>query len=116
MLSTARRLWRKHRLLSLAFVAAVAVTVFFAVRLLVFTVHWSDPEHRKQPLEDWMTPGYVAHSYGLPRDVVRDALDLEPGDGKRRTLAEIMEASDLTLEEIQRRIDRAARAHEGAGD
>ncbi len=90
--------------------------MFFAVRLLMFTVYWADPEHRGQPLEGWMTPGYVAHSYDLSPEVVRDALELDPGDEKRRTLAEIAKASDRTLEEIQRRIDEAARAHEDGQD
>jgi hypothetical protein len=114
MLTAARALWRRHRLLFLAFVVAIAVTVFFAVRLLLFTVYWVDPDHRRQSLEDWMTPRYVAHAYDLSLEEVREVLELEPGDGKRRTLAEIVETSELTLAEIQRRIDEAARV-EGAG-
>jgi|AntRauTorcE11897_2_1112592.scaffolds.fasta_scaffold02037_4 hypothetical protein len=116
ILNASRTLWRRHRFLFLGFVAAVAVTVFFAGRLLFFTVYWADPAHRGQRLEEWMTPGYVAHSYNLPADVVREALELDAGGGKRRTLAVIMETSDLTLEEIQRRIDAAAQAHEGGQD
>jgi hypothetical protein len=116
ILTAARTLWRRNRLLFLAFVTAVVVTVFFAGRLLFFTVYWADPSHRGQRLEDWMTPGYVAHSYGLPSEVVRDVLELDAGGGKRRTLAEITETSDLTLAEIQRRIDAAAQAHESGQD
>lgn len=116
MWTAARTLWRKHRLLFLAFVAAIAVTVFFAVRLLFFSVYWADPAHRGQRLEEWMTPGFVAHSYDLPPEVVREVLELDAGEGKRRTLAEVMETSDLTLEEIQQRIDAAVRAREGGQD
>jgi len=60
-----------------------------------------------------MTPRYVAHSYDLPPEVVREVLELKTVDGKPRTLTEIAESSDLTLEEIQRRIDNAARSHQG---
>lgn len=116
MLTAARTLWRRHRLLFVAFLAAIAVTAFFAVRLLLFTVYWVDPDHRRQSLEEWMTPGYVAHSYGLSPAVVREVLELDAGDGKRRTLADIADASDLTLEEMQRRIDETARVHGGGGD
>lgn len=116
MVTAARTLWRRHRLLVLAFIAALLVTAFFAVRLLAFTVYWADPAHRAQPVEGWMTPRYVAHSYNLSHDVVRDVLDLDAGDGKRRTLAEITKTSDLTLEEIQRRIDEAARVQRGGQD
>ncbi len=116
MLTVVRTFWRKHRLLLLAFIAAIAVTAFFAVRLLVFTLYWADPDHRRQSLEDWMTPRYVAHSYNLPHDVVREVLELDAEEGKRRTLADIADASDLTLEEMQRRIDETARVHGGGGD
>lgn len=116
MLTAVRTLWRKHRFLFLAFVAALIVTLFFAGRLLLFTVYWADPDHRDQHLEGWMTPGYVAHSYDLSPEVVREVLELDAGGGKRRTLAEIAKASGMTLEEIQRRIDAVARADEGGGD
>ncbi len=116
MLGAARTLWRRHRFLFAAFIVAIAVTVFFAARLLFFTVYWSDPAHRGQPLEGWMTPRFVAHSYDLSPEIVRDVLELDAVDGERRTLAEITETSGLTLGEIQRRIDAVARAHEGGQD
>ena len=113
LLTAARNLWRKHRFLFLAFIVALAVTVFFAARLLMATLYWADPAHYDQPVEGWMTPRYVAHSYNLPPEVVREVLELKTVDGKPRTLTEIAESSDLTLEEIQRRIDNAARSHQG---
>lgn len=116
MLNAARKLWRKHRLIFLAFIAALVVTAFFAGRLLVASLYWSDPDHHDQPLEGWMTPRYVAHSHDLPTDVVRDILGLEElGDRERRTLAEIAKTSDLTIEEMQRRIDEARRSREEDG-
>ncbi|MBA1148754.1 hypothetical protein H0Z60_17030 [Ectothiorhodospiraceae bacterium WFHF3C12] len=113
MLDTLGNIWRKHRVLSAAFIAAVVVTVFFAGRLLVFSLYWADPAHRSQPLEGWMTPRYVAHSYELPPAVVRDALGLAPGEARRHTLEQIAEESGLTLAELQHRIDAAAKAHHG---
>lgn len=115
MLTAARNLWRKHRFLFLAFITALVVTAFFAARLLVFSLYWSDPAHHDQPVEGWMTPRYVAHSYQLPSEVVRDVLELDAVDGEPRTLAEITETSDLTLEEIQRRIDETVRSRQGSG-
>lgn len=116
MLSAARLLWREHRSLFLAFSTALAVTVFFAARMVFFTIYWADPAHHDQPLEGWMTPRYVAHSYDLPPELVREALELEPEIGKRRTLAEIARESNLTLDEIALRITKAAEAHHGAGE
>ena len=77
------RLWREHRLVFLAFVAALALTALFTIRAAVFAVYWTDPAHRDQAIEGWMTPRYVAHSWDLPRDVVGEALGLDPGGGPR---------------------------------
>lgn len=113
LLTAARNLWRKHRFLFPAFITALVVTLFFAARLLMATLYWTDPDHHKQPLEGWMTPRYVAHSYSLEPEAVREVLELKAVEGEPRTLAEIAENSDLTLEEIQRRIDEAAHSHPG---
>jgi len=113
LFNAASNLWQRHRFLFLAFITALVVTLFFAVRLLVFTVYWADPDHHDQPLEGWMTPRYVAHSYDLSPGVVRDLLELEATDGERRTLAEIVKTSDLTIEEIQQRVNEARRSHGG---
>mgnify|MGYP006440837923 CR=1 FL=1 len=110
LLNLASSLWRRHRFLFLAFITALVVTLFFAARLLVATVYWADPDHHDQPLEGWMTPRYVAHSYDLPSGMVHDILGLETTDGERRTLAEIVKTSDLTIEEIQQRVDEARRS------
>lgn len=115
MLTAARNIWRKHRFLSIAFITALVVTVFFAARLVTFSLYWVEPAHQEQPVEGWMTPRYVALSYDLPPGVVREALDLEP-EGERHTFEEIVESSSLTLEEIQRRTDEAVRSHKGDGE
>ena len=39
MLSTIARLWRRHRLLTIAFAVAIAFTAFFAVRTTVSFVY-----------------------------------------------------------------------------
>lgn len=116
MLTAVRTLWRRHRILFVGFIAAIAVTLFFFGRLLFFTVYWTDPDHRERSLEGWMTPGYVAHAYDLPPQTVRDLLAIDAVEGEPRTLEEIAGSSDLTLEEMQRRIDAAVGAREGGQD
>lgn len=113
MLAATRTMWREHRILFLAFTAALVVTVFFAVRMIVFTIYWSDPAHHHQPLEGWMTPRYIVHSYDLPPEVVQEALNLKEKVRKRRTLAEIAHDTGLSLEEMTRRVERAAETHHG---
>lgn len=113
MLNALRLLWREQRVLCVAFALALGLTLFFAVRMAVFALYWADPAHRNQPIEGWMTPRYLVHSYDLPPELVREVLDLEGEPRKRRTLAGIARESGLTLEEIERRIRRAAAAHYG---
>lgn len=116
MLSALRFFWREHRFLFLAFAMALALTVFFTVRMVVFTLYWADPAHRNQPIAGWMTPRYIVHSYDLPPELVRKVLNLEEEPRKRRTLAEIARDSDLTLDEIAQRITQAAEAHHGSAE
>ena len=48
MLSTLARLWRRHRLLTIAFAVAVAFTAVFAVRTGLSFVYWAN--HRDEPI------------------------------------------------------------------
>lgn len=101
--------------LKAAFVGAVAVTVFFVVRLVAFSIFWADPEHRDQTVAGWMTPGYVAHSWHVPRDVMNDALALPPSpDGppaKRKTIEEIAAERGIPVAQLIAQIDAAIAAH-----
>lgn len=83
------RLWKNHKIATSVFVIACLAALFFAVRLTVFTIYWSDPAHRDLPLEAWMTPGYVAMSWDVPREVVGEALGLDPDSGARKSLEDL---------------------------
>lgn len=99
-------LWRRHRLLLIAFVFAAALTLFFAARFTFFVMYWSDPAHRDQPLQGWMTIGYIAHSYDVPREALADALGLVPPEkGKRPTLDMLARDRGMTAAEFQAEIE-----------
>ncbi|MDQ7070048.1 MAG: hypothetical protein Q9M48_04790 [Rhodobacterales bacterium] len=90
-------LWQHHRVTFLAFLAAILVTLFFVIRMAVFTLYWSDPDHRNQPPQDWMTPRYIAFSWGLePSDVAR-ALGVTPAFGPRPNLEQIARTRGVPL-------------------
>jgi hypothetical protein len=95
-----KRAKRNRWLLLLALAASVAVTLFFAVRLTVQAVYWSDPTHRDQAIEAWMTPRYVAQSWNIPRDLVGTTLGLGPSDGRRMTLHDIARESGGSVEDL----------------
>lgn len=60
------KLWRQRPVLVSAFGLAVALTMFFAVRLVVQGIYWANPAHHNQQVRDWMTIGYIARSWDLP--------------------------------------------------
>ena len=99
-MSALARLWREHRALLLAFVLALALMLFFALRTVVSTIYWSNPARRDLAIEGWMTPGYVARSWRIERDVVAEALGLVPGE-RRVSLAELAAERGVPLSEIE---------------
>ncbi len=59
-------LLRRHPVLAILFVLALALTLFFAARFVVQVVYWSNPAHHQQQVQGWMTVGYIGKSWGLP--------------------------------------------------
>ncbi|MCU0910391.1 MAG: hypothetical protein MUE98_03320 [Rhodobacteraceae bacterium] len=76
------RLWRAHRWLVVAFCLASLLALGFGARSVLSWVYWSDPARRDATLEGWMTR-------------------LEPGEGRRLTLAGIAEARGVPLAEVE---------------
>ena len=100
-----KNLWQNHKLLLLAFVLAAAATLMFAVRLVVMTVYFSNPAHQNQPLEGWMTPRYVAHSYNLTAEELEQVLGIDPTSVSRIHLRDLLKDQGITLQELQSRLD-----------
>lgn len=109
-------LWHKHKGALIALVLALAVTLFFAARFVVQWIYWSDPAHRDQQIEGWMTPGYVAHSYGVSKDVILEALPPNLQVGKRLPLDRIALTNDMALTELIDELYAAIEAERAAID
>lgn len=104
-------LWHTHRLALCAFAVALCALGYFGVKTIAAAVYWMDPAHQDQPLAPWMTPRYVAQSYGLPRDTIEEIFQLERGvDPPRLRLDRLALEKGLTLEEFQARVEAAALA------
>ncbi len=102
-------LWAQHRKAVLAFVAALLLMLFFAIRTISATLYWMDPAKQDQALAGWMTPRYVAQSYQLPPDVLGPALFLgAEAAPRRRSLDRIAAENGVTLAELQERVEAAA--------
>lgn len=91
-----------HGLLAVVFIAAAWLAVLFAARATHDTRHWR--QHRNEPIQRWMTVGYVARSYNVPPSALWDALDLpDPRTDARhdrRPLSEIAAARGQTFEQV----------------
>ncbi len=108
MVSLVSRLWQTHRLLLIAFAAAAALTLFFAIRTAAFFVYWAN--HQELPIEGWMTIGYVAHSYRVPPERLQEALGFDPRDPNRHPLGRIARETDVPLAELIDRVEAAIAA------
>lgn len=64
-------------LLLVAFILALGFTGLYVFRTVREAMYWH--QHRDEPIQDWMTIGFVAHSYHVPPHVLSMAIGLPPG-------------------------------------
>ncbi len=109
-------LWQHHKGALFALGLALIVAGFFGVRLVVQWVYWSDPAHRDQVIEGWMSPGYVGHSYHVSKDVILGALPPITTAGKRLTLDQIANDNGMTTQQLIDALTVAIEAERSARD
>lgn len=89
---------RLRLVLMIAFVAALGFTAFHIVRTVTTAIYWQ--QHRDEPIERWMTIGYVAHSYHVPPHVLLMAIGLPPTPPDHRTLKAIARAQSRSVDDL----------------
>ena len=113
--SLLRRMWRDAPILTLGLIAALALVGYFAGRLALGALYWNDPRNQDVPLAAWMTPRFVAHSWHVPPEVIRDALGLAPdGSGRRLTLGQLADEQGIPLEDLTADLQSRIAAHRAA--
>ena len=86
-------------LLALALLAALGFTTLHVVRTAEDAIYWR--EHRDEPIQGWMTVGFVAHSYHVPPHVLLLALHLSLGPPPdKRNLASIAAARGQSVDQL----------------
>lgn len=90
--------WQQWLLVAL-FLLVIGFTGLHTVRAVRSAIYWS--HHRNEPLHGWMTVGYVAHSYRVPRHVLYQALGLPERQRDRRTLRRIAKEQNKSVDEIK---------------
>lgn len=78
---------RRHPKLFAAFVLALVLALFFAGRIVVRAVYWS--QHREEAVAPWMTVGYVGRSWRLDPRAIDAEAGLPPPEGRPLTLEQI---------------------------
>ncbi|SFS08585.1 hypothetical protein [Yoonia litorea] len=105
-------IWAHHKLGVVVLICVLCLTGVFGVRTASQIIYWSNPAKLEQPLQDWMTPRYVARSYEVPPAVVLEALGLTGGGVPRRASLETLALeTGLTLEQMQMRVDAAVASY-----
>jgi hypothetical protein len=81
--------------LIIAFAVALGWSTFYVTRSVRDFLYWQ--EHADEPIEGWMTIGFVAHSYHVPPHVLFLALSLPVRPPDNRPLSEIAETQRRSL-------------------
>ncbi len=109
------RFWSVAPVATALLALALAATVLFGVRSALFWVDRHNRIAREQPVAAWMTPGYVAHSWHLPREVVIEALALDPKTKPpRETLSDIARERGVPVETLIEALEAAIAAQREA--
>lgn len=96
---------RLRKLAKIGFIIAALIFLLFISRLLFSIYYWSDKDRQYQPLEQWMTIGYIARSYGVDRLKLIDQFPYNLDQAKRKSLKEIAALNNVAVEEVIREIN-----------
>lgn len=112
-MSVIKRAWKDHRWLSLAIGICLALTVLIALRMALFWGYWHG--HKEVTIRPWMTIGYIARSYDIPKNTIfvffLSKYGLERGNPE--TIEQIANRMDLPEQEIMDDIMRTVVAIDG---
>jgi hypothetical protein len=100
-------LWRARPWLTSAFILACAMTLFFAGTFTYHTIYWAN--HRDQPIEPWMTVGYVARSWDLNGREIDAQAGLPTPDvkGRPQPLSEIAADRGIPVSDVIAEVEAA---------
>lgn len=112
-----KKFGRRQWILLVLFLLTLTVTGLFATRAIRRAAYWRD--HRDETIRPWMSVGYVANSYRVPRPVLNQAIGIEPNIRDRRPLREIAAQQkrpvSTLISELSQAIDEHRKAHPPGG-
>ena len=101
--------------LKLAFGAALVLTLAFGTRLVMQAVYWNDPRNQDLEIAGWMRLGYVARSWDVPPDVLREATGLPAAQTYGRSLQDLAERRGIALPALIETLETAIQTHRAQG-
>lgn len=84
-----KRLWKAQPVVLSAVLAALALALFFAIRVAVLTLHMQFGAPQGPAPQGWMTPGYLGHAWAVDPHEMLEELDVDFPNGKPMTLYQI---------------------------
>ena len=112
-----KKFGRRQWILLVLFLVTLTVTGLFATRAIRRAAYWRD--HRDETIRPWMSVGYVANSYRVPRPVLYQAIGIEPTIRDRRPLREIAAQQkrpvSTLISELTQAIDEHRKTHPPGG-
>ena len=106
-----RRIWRKNPILTLAFLLALVACFFFMGRAMNMALILAN--RADKPVAGWMTPRYIARSYGLERDDLGAILSIHDGDDARQPLYSLAQEQAVPVEDLIGRVQAFVDEQEG---
>lgn len=111
MIEFLKRLWGVAPIATVILALSLAMSLFFGARMVAHWIYWNDPAHREQQIAAWMTPGYIGHSWKVPKEVVIEALDApDPPPEGVRNLAELADYLGVSVGELIARAEKGIAA------
>ena len=107
-----RRIWQRNPGITLAFCLAVLASLFFGWRAVDMALILSN--RAEKPVAGWMTPRYIARSYGLERDDLAARLSTTDRDDARQPLYSLAREQDVPVTDLINAVQALIDAQDGA--
>ena len=96
--------FRRHPYLISAFGLFTALALFFLVKFAMGAIYWAG--HQREPVQPWMTIGYVAHSWDLKAREIDDRAGLPKPVDHPLTLQEIANQRGVPVADIVAQVEK----------
>ncbi|PLL13480.1 hypothetical protein C0V75_08910 [Tabrizicola sp. TH137] len=106
-----RRIWQRNPILTLAFLLALAACFFFTGRAMNMALILAN--RADKPVAGWMTPRYIARSYGLEREDLAAVLATADRDDARQPLYSLAQEQGLPVADLIAEVQALVDAQEG---